>query len=140
MRRNIFNAKIHRAVITQADLNYEGSLTIDAALMEAAGILEHEAVHVWNITRGTRLKTYALRGASNSGVVCVNGAAAHGNEPGDLCIIATFVDLDDEEARSHVPRVIRVDAANRIVSRLPEVPGPENPIAPGNGSHSAVNA
>ena len=128
MRRNMFNAKIHRAVITQADLHYEGSLTIDADLMEAAGILENEAVHVWNITRGTRLQTYSLRGKHGSGVICVNGAAAHGNEPGDLCIIATFVDLDEDEARAHVPRVIRVDQDNRVVSRLPEVPGPADPI------------
>jgi aspartate 1-decarboxylase len=127
MRRNMFSGKIHRAVITQADLHYEGSVTIDADLMDAAGILENEAVHVWNITQGTRLQTYALRGPGGSGVICVNGAAAHGNDPGDLCIIATFVELEDHEARAHVPRVIRVDERNRIVSRLPEVPGPAEP-------------
>ncbi len=124
MRRQMFNAKIHRAVITAADLDYEGSLTIDAALMEAAGILEHEAVHVWNVTRGSRIVTYALAGERGSGVICANGAAAHDVRPGDRVIIATFVDLDDEEARRHVPTVVRVDAHNRLASLLPEVPGP----------------
>lgn len=134
MRRNMFNAKIHRAVITQADLHYEGSVTIDADLMDAAGILENEAVHIWNITQGTRLVTYALRGEAGSGVICVNGAAAHGNDPGDLCIIATFVDLEEAEARHHVPTVIRVDPGNRVVSRLPEIPGPALPAALESGA------
>jgi aspartate 1-decarboxylase len=123
----MFNAKIHRAVITEANLEYEGSLTIDADLMDAAGILEYEAVHVWNVTRGTRLVTYALGGRRQSGVICANGAAAHDNRPGDVVIIATFVDLDDEAARSHVPTVLRVDGHNRIVGREPEVPGPALP-------------
>lgn len=115
MRRSIFHAKIHRAVITHADLDYEGSVTIDRELMEAADILPHESVHIWNITRGTRLVTYALPGPPGSGVVCINGAAAHHNDPGDLVILATFVELDDAEARRHEPRVIRVDHNNRIV-------------------------
>jgi aspartate 1-decarboxylase len=123
----MFNAKIHRAVITQADLDYEGSLTIDRDLMEVAGILEHEAVHVWNITRGTRLKTYAISGERGSGVLCINGAAAHGNEPGDLCIVATFVDLEEAEANAHVPRIVRVDANNRVISCAREIPGPNAP-------------
>ena len=83
MQRRVFYAKIHRAVITQADLHYEGSITIDDALLEAADIREHEMVHVWNVTRGTRLMTYVLRGPRDSGVICINGAAAHGNEPRD---------------------------------------------------------
>jgi aspartate 1-decarboxylase len=124
----MFNANIHRAVITEADLHYEGSLSIDADLMDAAGILENEAVHLWNITRGTRLVTYALRGPRQSGVICVNGAAAHGNQVGDLVIIATFVDLEDEEARHHIPRVIRVDARNRRVGSQAERPGPQPPL------------
>jgi aspartate 1-decarboxylase len=128
MLRTMFNAKIHRAVITQADLHYEGSLTIDADLMDAAGILEHESVHVWNITRGTRLRTYALRGERRSGVICVNGAAAHGNKVGDLIIVATFVELEDGEARRHSPTVVRVDGRNRPVGDEPERPGPEQPL------------
>ncbi|MEL6761253.1 MAG: aspartate 1-decarboxylase [Myxococcota bacterium] len=127
MNRTMFGGKIHRAVITQADLDYEGSITVDAKLLEAADILEHEAVHVWNVTRGTRLQTYALRGPVDSGVICINGAAAHGNEPGDLVIIASFVELSDAEARAHTPRVVRVDGNNRLLGLEAERPGPELP-------------
>lgn len=127
MRRTMFHGKIHRAVITHADLDYEGSVTIDAELMEAADMLPHEAVHVWNITRGTRLQTYALPGPRGSGVVCINGAAAHLNEPGDLVILATYVDLEANEIRGHVPRVVRVDAENRITGVQQETPGPALP-------------
>jgi len=128
MHRTMFNGKIHRARVTHADLNYEGSVTIDADLMRAADILPHESVHVWNITRGTRLQTYALPGAPGSGLICVNGAAAHHNQPGDLVIIATYVELDDEEARRHHPKVVRVDEKNAMVSDAPERPGPERPL------------
>ena len=128
MNRTMFGGKIHRATVTHADLHYEGSVTIDAALMQAADILPHEAVHLWNLTRGSRLQTYALAGAAGSGLICVNGAAAHLCKPGDLVIIATFVELEDEEARRHRPKVVRVDAQNRIVGGQPEVPGPELPI------------
>jgi len=125
MRRRMFLGKIHRAVITHADLDYEGSCTIDADLMDAAGILEHQEIHVWNVTRGTRLVTYAIAGPRGSGVVCMNGAAAHLNSPGDLVILATFGDLDDEEAQRHVPKVVRVDARNRIIGTEAERPGPQ---------------
>lgn len=125
MRRRMFLGKIHRAVITHADLEYEGSVTIDADLMDEANILEHEEVHVWNVTRGTRLVTYALRGPRGSGVICVNGAAAHHNRPGDLAILATFGELEESEAQNHVPRVVRVDRDNRAVGDHPEVPGPQ---------------
>lgn len=114
MKRRMFLGKIHRARITHADLHYEGSVTIDCDLMEAAGMLEHEEVHLWNVTRGTRLVTYTLRGPSGSGVVCINGAAAHGNQPGDVVILATFGDMDDAEARAHQPKVVFVDEQNRI--------------------------
>ena len=125
MRRTFFKAKIHRATVTHADLDYEGSVTIDEDLLDASGIWEHEAVHVWNITRGTRLQTYALKGPRGSGVICINGAAAHLNQPGDLVILATFAELDEAEARGFVPTVVQVDAANKIVSRgLAEVAGP----------------
>jgi aspartate 1-decarboxylase len=123
----MFKSKIHRATITQADLHYEGSITIDQDLLELADILPNEAVDVWNVTRGTRLTTYALSGARGSGVVCINGAAAHLNGPGDLVIIATFAEMDDAEARRYVPRVVRVDKANRPLPahlQLPESPGP----------------
>ena len=125
MRLNIFKSKIHRATVTHADLDYEGSVTIDSDLLDAANILPNEAVHIWNVTRGTRLITYALPGPRGSGVICINGAAAHLNRPGDLVIIATYADMEPEEARSYVPVVIRVDEKNRILPNDgPELPGP----------------
>jgi aspartate 1-decarboxylase len=130
MRRTLFKSKIHRATVTQADLHYEGSVTIDQELLEAAGIWEYEAVHVWNITRGTRLQTYALRGERGSGVVCINGAAAHLNQPGDLVILATFAEMDEAEAQQHVPTVVLVDGQNRITERdATEVPGPARRVS-----------
>src|SRR5258706_15258436 len=84
MRRRMFLSKIHRAVVTHADLHYEGSCTIDADLLDAADILPNQELHIWNVTRGTRIVTYALPGPRGSGVVCINGAAAHNNNPGDL--------------------------------------------------------
>jgi len=125
MRRTLFKSKIHRATVTHADLEYEGSVSIDEDLLEAAGIWEYEAVHVWNITRGTRLQTYAIKGQRGSGVICINGAAAHLNKPGDLVILATFADMDESEARSFKPTVVLVDRANRIVAKdAIEVAGP----------------
>jgi len=122
--RTLFKSKIHRATVTQADLAYEGSITIDSLLLDAADILEYEWVAVWNVTRGTRIETYALRGAPGSGVVCVNGAAAHHVKPNDVVIIATKCELSEEEARVHVPTVVLVDEHNRIKEERSEVPGP----------------
>src|SRR6516165_2636654 len=94
MNRFMLKSKIHRATVTHADVDYEGSLTLDVDLLEAADILPHEEVHVWNVTRGTRLRTYALAGEPGLGVVCVNGAAAHLARPADLVIVASFTLLD----------------------------------------------
>ena len=125
MQRTMLKSKIHRATVTDADLEYEGSISIDEDLLEAAGILEYEAVHVWNITRGTRLQTYAIRGERGSGVICINGAAAHLNGPGDLVILASFAELEEAEARAFKPTVVLVDRQNRIVARdTLEVAGP----------------
>lgn len=115
MRRTMLGGKIHRATVTEACLDYEGSITVDEDLLDAAGILEYEAVEVWNVTNGSRLRTYAIAGARGSGVVCVNGAAAHRARAGDLVILASFVSLTDAEARAHRPRVVFVDARNVIV-------------------------
>jgi aspartate 1-decarboxylase len=127
MRRRMFLSKIHRARITHADLDYEGSCTIDTDLMDAADMLPNQELHIWNVTRGTRLVTYALPGPRGSGVVCINGAAAHGNNPGDLVILATFGEMDTEEARSFEPTVVMVDKHNRLRSIRAEIPGPQMP-------------
>jgi aspartate 1-decarboxylase len=125
MKLRLFKSKIHRATVTHADLDYEGSVTIDRDLMDRAHILPFEEVHIWNVTRGTRLSTYALEGPRGSGAVCINGAAAHLNQPGDLVILATFAEMTPEEARVHVPVVVRVDASNAPVDDdAPEQPGP----------------
>ncbi|HET6410929.1 MAG TPA: aspartate 1-decarboxylase [Anaeromyxobacter sp.] len=129
MRRTFLKSKIHRATVTDADLDYEGSVTIDEDLLEAAGIWEHEAVQVWNVTRGSRLETYALRGERGSGVVCINGAAAHLNRPGDKVILASFAELEESEARTHKPVVVLVNSENRIVARdAVEVAGPQRRV------------
>jgi aspartate 1-decarboxylase len=125
MRRSMFKSKIHRATVTHADLDYEGSVTIDQDLMDAAGIWEFESVHVWNVTRGTRLHTYAIKGERGSGVICINGAAAHLNKPGDKVILATFAEMEEAEARRHVPQVVLVDDENRVVQKgAREIAGP----------------
>jgi aspartate 1-decarboxylase len=130
MRRTLFKSKIHRATVTHADLEYEGSITLDADLLRAADILPCEKVAIWNVTRGSRLETYALEGPAGSGLVCVNGAAAHHNRPGDLIIIATFAEMDEAEARAHQPAVVLVDERNRIrEGGAKEIPGPQRRMA-----------
>ena len=124
-RVHLFKSKIHRATVTHADLDYEGSVTISGELLDAAGILEHEQVHIWNVTQGTRLVTYALRGDNHSGIICINGAAAHLNKPGDMVILATFAEFEEAEARDFEPTVVLVDAKNKVVAKdVTEVPGP----------------
>ncbi|MBN9682088.1 aspartate 1-decarboxylase [Corallococcus interemptor] len=130
MRRILFKSKIHRATVTQADLDYEGSVTIDKDLLQAADILPFEKVAVWNVTRGTRLETYALEGESGSGVICINGAAAHLNQPGDLVILATFAEVEEAEVANWKPTVVFVDGKNRAVPGVTEeIPGPARRIA-----------
>jgi aspartate 1-decarboxylase len=125
MRLNVFKSKIHRATVTHADLEYEGSVTVDSDLLDAAEILPYEAVHIWNVTRGSRLMTYALPGPRGSGAICVNGAAAHLNQPGELVILATFAEMSQEEARQYRPIVVRVDEKNRQTEDgSEELPGP----------------
>ncbi len=113
-RRSMLKSKLHRVTVTHADVDYEGSLTLDAELLAAADILPFEEVHVWNVTRGTRLRTYALVAESGSGVACVNGAAAHLAQPGDLIIVATFTQMDEAAAHAHRPKVVLVGPDNRI--------------------------
>ena len=122
----MLKSKIHRATVTHANVDYEGSLTLDQDLLDAADIVPFEQVHVWNVTQGTRLWTYAMLGERGSGVVCVNGAAAHLARPGDLVIVATFTELQDEQARTHIPKVVLVDEKNRLRDlTMVEVAGPQ---------------
>lgn len=125
VRLHLFKSKIHRATVTHADLEYEGSLTIDADLMEMANIVEHEQIHVWNVTRGTRLTTYALAADRGSKIICMNGAAAHLASPGDKIIIATFAEVPAEEAANWEPKVVLVGEGNEVVDpALHEIAGP----------------
>ena len=112
--RTVLKSKIHRATVTQADLHYEGSITIDRTLMEAADILPYEQVHVLDVNNGNRLTTYAIEGERDSGQICINGAAAHLVDPGDVVIILTYKTATDLEAREHHPQLVYVDERNRI--------------------------
>jgi aspartate 1-decarboxylase len=122
--RKMMRAKIHRATVTQADVDYEGSITIDRNLLDATDLLPNEAVCVWNVTNGNRFETYAVEGPAGSGVICVNGAAAHLVDPGDLVIIAAFAWMDEAAARVFQPKVVFVDEQNRIREKRAETPGP----------------
>ncbi|MFD3473359.1 aspartate 1-decarboxylase [Streptomyces sp. NPDC058695] len=116
MLRTMFKSKIHRATVTQADLHYVGSVTIDRDLLEAADLLPGELVHIVDIDNGARLETYVIEGERGSGVIGINGAAAHLVHPGDLVIIISYAQVDDAEARVLRPRVVHVDRENRIVA------------------------
>lgn len=125
MRRTMLKSKIHRATVTATELDYEGSLTIDTDLLDAADILPNEQIHVWDVTNGTRLVTYALPGPAGSGVVQVNGAGAHLIKAGDIVIIATFTTLRTRDAKRHEPVVVFVGEGNRVRGTTEgEVPPP----------------
>lgn len=115
MQRIMFRAKIHRATVTQADLHYVGSITIDQDLLDAADIIENERVDIYNITNGNRLSTYVISGARGSGVIGINGAAARLLSPGDMVIIAAYGNFEEVEARTLKPTVVLVDERNRPV-------------------------
>ena len=123
MRRRMLKSKIHRATVTGADVHYEGSVTLDRALMDVANILPYEAVSVWDVTNGERFETYAIPGQRDSGVVCINGAAARLVEVGDVVIVASFADLEEVEARVHEPINVFVDEHNRVVEIRAEAGG-----------------
>ncbi len=114
MQRMMLKGKIHRATITDSNLDYEGSVAIDEALMEAAGIYPFEQVQIYDINNGNRLTTYAIKAERGSGVISVNGAAAHLAKKGDLVIIASYSVLEEEEARAHAPKLVYVDERNAI--------------------------
>ncbi len=114
MLRIMMKSKIHRATVTQADLHYVGSVTLDSALMEAADLLEGEQVAIVDITNGARLETYVIPGERGSGVIGINGAAAHLVHAGDLVIIISYAAMEDKEARGFQPKIVHVDSKNRI--------------------------
>jgi len=114
---SLMKSKIHRATITEADLNYEGSLTLDPLLMKAAGLYENEKVQVVNINNGSRLETYVIQGEENSGIVCLNGAAARLGAPGDLVILIFYAQMTEEEASQYKPIVVHVDEKNNVVNK-----------------------
>jgi len=116
----MYKSKIHRATLTDADLHYEGSATIDSDLLDAADILPYEKVQIVNVNNGSRLETYVIRGERGSGEICLNGAAARLGEPGDVVIIISYADVDDAEARQWEPKTILVDEKNRIKSITPK--------------------
>jgi aspartate 1-decarboxylase len=115
MHIEVLKSKIHRATITGTDLHYEGSLTLDSLLLEAAQLVPFEKVDVVNINNGSRLQTYVIAGPAGSGMVQLNGAAARWGAPGDLVIILTYASVDPSEAKAHKPRIVHVDERNRIV-------------------------
>ncbi|MBN2332356.1 MAG: aspartate 1-decarboxylase [Deltaproteobacteria bacterium] len=117
MLRTMFKSKIHRATVTDANLAYEGSITIDNSLLQAADILPHELVHIYNLTNGARFTTYVIEGKADSGEICINGAAARLARKGDMVIIATYVQANEEEIARLRPINILVDARNRIVKK-----------------------
>lgn len=118
MQRTLLKSKIHRATVTDANLNYQGSVTIDPLLMEAAALVHFERVEIYNVTNGERFATYAIPGRAGTGEICINGAAAHKAKAGDLVILASYAAYDDKELAGHKPALVFVDEANRIAGGL----------------------
>lgn len=139
MLRTMLNGKIHRATVTQADLHYVGSITIDADLMDAADLVDGEQVHVVDIDNGARLTTYVIEGPAGSGVIGINGAAARLVSPGDKVIIMSFKQVDEDEVKTHVPRIVHVDEHNRIIELGDDAAAPV-PGAAGQRSGRTVEA
>lgn len=142
MIRTLLNGKIHRATVTDADLDYIGSITLDPILMEAAGILEFERVQVVDITNGARLETYAIPGDPGSGTVQLNGAAAHLIQTSDLVIVMAYGQYESSEARDHAPKVVLVDERNQITEVRRSLPssgiGPSLPVEATSGASEAT--
>ena len=136
MMRIMMKSKIHRATVTQANLDYVGSVTLDAGLMEAADLLEGEQVAIVDITNGARIETYVIPGPAGSGVIGINGAAARLVQPGDIVINISYAQMDDATARAYRPRVVHVDADNRVLSLGTDpaavVPGMAGELVPGD--------
>ena len=122
MQRTMLKSKLHRATVTHSELHYEGSCAIDETLLDAANIHEYEQIQIYNVTNGERFTTYAIRAARDSGIISVNGAAAHKANPGDLVIIATYAVYNELELSRYAPELVYVDAHNRIVDTRQAIP------------------
>lgn len=122
MQRTMLKSKLHRATVTHSELHYEGSCAIDETLLDAANIHEYEQIQIYNVTNGERFSTYAIRAARDSGIISVNGAAAHKANPGDLVIIATYAVYNELELARYAPELVYVDADNRIMDTRHAIP------------------
>ncbi|MGH8279155.1 MAG: aspartate 1-decarboxylase [Gammaproteobacteria bacterium] len=122
MQLTLLKAKLHRARVTQAELDYDGSCAIDATLLETSGILPYEQIQIYNVTNGERFTTYAIRAAAGSHTICMNGAAAHRAKPGDIVIICAYAGMNAAEALVHKPHLVYLDADNRIVRTSNGIP------------------
>jgi aspartate 1-decarboxylase len=122
MQRLFLKSKLHRVRVTHSELHYEGSCAIDQDLLDAADILEYQQIELYNVTNGERLTTYAISGERGSGMISVNGAAAHKAKAGDLLIIASYAGYNEAELRDYAPKLIYVDAHNRVVERRQRIP------------------
>jgi aspartate 1-decarboxylase len=122
MQLTLLKAKLHRACVTHAELDYEGSCAIDSELLELSGILEYEQIQIYNVTGGERFTTYAIQAERGSRIISVNGAAAHKARPGDRVIICAYGAMSEQEARLHKPRLLYLDAANRVIRTANAIP------------------
>lgn len=122
MQRTMLKSKLHRVTVTHSELHYEGSCAIDETLLDAANIHEFEQIQIYNVTNGERFTTYAIRAARDSGIISVNGAAAHKADPGDLVIIATYATYNELELARYAPELVYVDADNRILDTRQAIP------------------
>ncbi|MDT7745809.1 MAG: aspartate 1-decarboxylase [Actinomycetota bacterium] len=145
MLRTMLKSKIHRATVTDANLHYVGSVTVDTDLMAAADLLPGEQVAIVDVTNGARLETYVIEGDAGSGVIGINGAAAHLVHPGDLVILIAYGQMDDAEAREFAPRVVFVDEQNRVLdestdpARVPDEVPASSLLVPGTRARAALN-
>ena len=127
MLTTLLKSKIHRARVTNADRHYEGRISVDASLMKAAGLVEHEHVHIWNVTNGKRFETYVIPAPKGSGTVQINGAAAHHANKDDLVIVSSFGHFEASKARAHKPKIVFVDTHNRI-KKISRKSGSQDPL------------
>ena len=122
MQLNMLKAKIHRATVTLAELHYEGSCAIDGDLLDASGIVEYEQIHIYNVNNGQRFSTYAIRADESSGIISINGAAAHRAQPGDIIIICAYGSYAEAEASAHKPKLVYVDRHNKVTHTNRSIP------------------